>query len=201
MLTYTLENHFKKMIEFMPLKQKKRVSKCKENSKEFKDLYKYFKSLLEQEQISFDDIAKFKEQYRLRDKFISIAPKSLAQECAKLFCYYLKNIVLPDNTQGLFIGSVYLAGTRYVPDIVEICKELHIGDSVKIEREKENPYDKKAIKVFTKEGKKLGYIPAKHNLFLSQMVDFGRYLIAEVRKIKWDKSSIDIKIMIYAKKI
>ena len=200
MLINTLENHFKTMIEAMPLKEQRRVRKFKKNSKEFKDLSKYFRSLLKQERISLDDIAKFKEQYRMEDKFINFSPKSLAMECAKLFRYYIKKVVLPDKKEGLFIGSVYLAGTQYVSDITEIYKKLYIGELVQIVREKDNPYDKKAVKVLTQDGKMIGYIPARHNLFISQMLDFGSSLKAEVRKLKWDKSGIAIKIMIYTEK-
>ena len=127
-----------------------------------------------------------------------MAFESLAQECAHLFCYYLKEIVLPDDNKGLFVGSLYLAGTQYAVDITESYTQLNIGESVLIEREKENPHDSKAVKVLTKEGKKLGYIPARHNLFLSQMLDFGISVQGEVRKLIWDESGVAIKVMLYA---
>ena len=198
MLTNTLESHFKTMIISMPLKQQKRLSKCKKNSKEFIDLSQYFKSLFQQEKLSLANIAEYKERYKIVNDFISFSLKNLAKECAKLFCDYLKEVILPDKNQGLFIGSVYLAGTQYAPNITEIYKELHIGDSVKIVRERENPHDSKAVKVLTLKDEKLGYIPARHNLFLSQMLDFDGIVNAQIRKLKWDESGVTIKIMIYA---
>ena len=195
-----LESHFKAMIAAMPLTQQQNLSKCSEDSKEFADLSAYFKSLLRQERISLEDIAEFKEQYKIANDSILFAPESLSLECAKLFCYYLKEVVLPDGDKGLFVGSVYLAGTQYAPDITQSYKQLNIGDSVQIVREKENPHDSKAVKVLTDKGKKLGYMPARHNLFLSQMIDFGIFVQGEVRKLRWDESGVAIKVMLYADK-
>ena len=199
MFTNTLESYFKTMIEAMPLQQQKRLSRCKKSSKEFIDLSQYFKSLLQLESISLENIAEYKEQYKIVDDSVAFSHKSLAKECAKLFCKYLREVVLPDAKQGVFIGSVYLAGTQYTPNITEIYKELHIGDSVAIVREKENPHDAKAVKVLTLKDEKLGYIPARHNLFLSQMLDFGEAVNGEIRKLKWDERGVSIKIMLYAR--
>ena len=198
MFTDTLESHFKTMIEAMPLQQQKSLSRCKKGFKEFIDLSQHFKSLFQQEKLSLANIAEYKEQYKIVDDFISFSPKALAKECAKLFCNYLREVVVPDTNQGMFIGSVYLAGTQYAPNITEIYKELHIGDSVKIVREKENPHDSKAVKVLTLKDEKLGYIPARHNLFLSQMLDFAEVVNGQIRKLKWDESGVTINIMLYA---
>ena len=198
MFTNTLESYFKTMIEAMPLEQQKRLSRCKKSSDKFTDLSQYFKSLLQQESISLEDIAQYKERYKIVNNSISFSYKSLAKECAKLFCKYLKEVILPDASQGMFVGTVYLAGTQYAPDITEIYKNLHIGDSVKIVREKENPHDSKAVKVLTLKDEQLGYIPARHNLFLSQMLDFGKAVNGQIRKLRWDERGISIKIMLYA---
>lgn len=195
---YTLENHFKTLIEAMPLAQQKKVSKTQEETDEFKELFDYFQNLLEQESITLEEITEYKKLFRIENDTLAFSTSSLAKECARLFCHYLSEVYLPDETKGRFVGSIYLAGTQYAANITEIFYTLQIGDDVKLVREKENPHDEKAVKVTTLKGEKLGYIPARHNLFLSQMLDFGVELFAQIRKLKWDEDGVAIKIMIYA---
>ena len=197
MKTQNLEYRFKTLIEAMSFKQLKKVGKSNESSSEFMEIASYFQTLLEQESITLSDITEYKKLYKIKSDTFALSLNTLAKECAKLFCAYLDSMYLPDETKGVFVGCVYLAGTQYVPNITQLYNALKIGDTVEIVRERENPHDTKAVKVVTSNGEKLGYIPRNHNLFLSQMLDFDIKLTAEIKKLKWSIKEVAIKVMIY----
>lgn len=50
----------------------------------------------------------------------------------------------------------------------------------------DNKFDDKAIMIYTKDNRKLGYIPEKDNLIFSRLMDAGKLLMAKI-------SSHDIK--------
>jgi len=192
-----LELEFKILMNMMLVEQQKELAESENNLQNLDELIEHFLHEIEETYIKIEDIVDFKKLYKLSETSVLFAPKSLAKQCAELFCYYLKNVVLPNKELGTFVGSVYLTGTQFVHNITELYSELSIGNHVKIVREKENPHDKNAIKVATLKNEKLGYVPAKHNLLPSQMIDSGSTLIGEVKKLVWSKKGVNIKIMMY----
>lgn len=120
-------------------------------------------------------------------------------EAAKLFIRYLQSSVVPDSSKGIFIGSFYVVGTAHIPDITERISDLAIGSSVQVEHEVENPYDEKAIRISTFDGKKLGYIPKTLNRFPYQMIENGTVLNGVVSEREWTAQKVTIKVMLYAR--
>jgi hypothetical protein len=194
-----LNKHFTQLIDAMPIDQQKELVKLQTKDKSFNDLTEYFLFQLQNNNLELEDILEYKKLYRIEEENIIFSPKELSITCAKLLCFHLKYISIPDETQGTFIGSVYLAGTQHVHNISELYNKLQISDKVQLVREKNNPFDAKAVKITTCDNEKLGYIPAKHNLFISQMLDFDISLTAQIRKLVWDEKYVNIKIMIYLK--
>lgn len=69
----------------------------------------------------------------------------------------------------VFGTSYELAGTQY-EGRPERIKSIHVGDSLLLVREPDNPYDMRAISVRNQEGT-LGYIPSKFTYYLAPFLD------------------------------
>lgn len=70
------------------------------------------------------------------------------------------------------ITSFYIAGINYVDQ--KHLDVLKIGDNLIIEHEPENPYDAKAIKIFSPDGNGIGYVPK------NKTVELHNYRLAAV---------------------
>lgn len=85
-----------------------------------------------------------------------------------------------NNEIKSFLEDIYLirlevAGLYYAPGIDEIFPKLEKGCKLELFREKNNEYDEMAILV-KYDGKKIGYVPRKHNLILANLMDGGKEL-------------------------
>lgn len=69
------------------------------------------------------------------------------------------------------IDDFHLAGFAYY-DGLDVIDELNLGQRVDLVYEEDNPYDKDAVAVYYK-GRKIGYVPANHNLPLSTFLYYG----------------------------
>ena len=65
----------------------------------------------------------------------------------------------------------YIAGLQYY-EVLEVWKELEIGNTLDLTPEPDNRYDKHAIIVSYK-GKKLGYLPRSQNRDVSKILQAG----------------------------
>lgn len=84
----------------------------------------------------------------------------------------------------IHLFDTFVAGTTYLEDQT-VLDDIHIGDKLTLVRE-DNKFDDKAIMIYTKDNRKLGYIPEKDNLIFSRLMDAGKLLMAKI-------SSHDIK--------
>jgi len=96
--------------------------------------------------------------HKLANQNLLLDQKKLVKVVTKLFLYYLKEIKLPNSSLGLCVGEFYLAGTQFIDNMGELIQSLNINDKVSLVHEKNNPYDKRAVKVQTTDNIKLGYI-------------------------------------------
>ena len=67
-----------------------------------------------------------------------------------------------------------------------IISNLKPGEQLKLLREPNNPYDSKAIAVFTSNGHKLGYVPRTHNPLPADLMDNGHKLTASLSSVSPD---------------
>ncbi len=81
----------------------------------------------------------------------------------------------------LLVQSAPLAGLRYYA-AAEVWPELRVGDTLELARESTNPHDINAIAV-TWRGRKLGYVPMRHNAALAWGIDRGERLQARISRI------------------
>lgn len=60
-----------------------------------------------------------------------------------------------------------------------LWRRLRVGHPLALEREADNPYDDRAVRIDWK-GRKLGYLPRMENTAVSQMLDRGERLTARI---------------------
>ena len=81
----------------------------------------------------------------------------------------------------LIVQSAPLAGFRYHA-AAEVWHELRIGDALELVREAGNAHDANAVAVAWR-GRKLGYVPRRHNALLAWGLDRGERLQARISRI------------------
>jgi len=109
-------------------------------------------------------------------------------------------IILPkwkDTGNKIFITKFYIAGFSYY-DGDEVIEKLKIKDELKIVAESENPYDRRALAVNTKDDKKLGYVPRIENPIQTRIQRQNYNLTAEIEKINLHEDDYrKVKVKLY----
>lgn len=87
-----------------------------------------------------------------------------------------------------------IAGTKYARKIKDYDKLLKINDNLILEREKENEYDKFAVKVICKNNGKtyhLGYVPRYYSEQLSKQLDKNVKYSAKIKYLNFESELND----------
>ncbi len=95
----------------------------------------------------------------------------------------------------IHLFDTYVAGTTHLEDN-SVMDEINIDDKLTLQREN-NKFDQNAIVLKTEQGKKLGYVPEKDNLFFARLMDAGKLLTARIKKHELMGSFHQITIGIY----
>ena len=104
----------------------------------------------------------------------------------------------PFSSDVLLLQSE-IAGTTHVVGIEELEPFLRPGERLELIRVPNNPSDPNAIKVFTKDQVKVGYIPRRENHILARLMDAGKLLYATIRAKAWQDDWLRIEIDVYMK--
>lgn len=101
----------------------------------------------------------------------------------------------------ILIQESPVAGFQY-HDGEKVWPRLSTGDSLRLLREQDNPYDRRAVAVYWGESK-LGYVPRAANAAVSQMMDRGERLAARVERLResrnpWKRVELSIAARIAA---
>jgi len=80
----------------------------------------------------------------------------------------------------------------------EVWDGLRAGETLDLFRERDNPYDNKAVRIEW-EGHKLGYVPRLENHAASQLLDRGEKLSARIVELKesrdpWERVRFEIQL-------
>lgn len=100
-------------------------------------------------------------------------------------------------SEDLYLLTTLVAGTTHVLGIEELEPFLKPGDRLELIRVPENPSDPNAIKIFTRDRVKLGYVPRRDNPVLARLMDGGKLLYARLRAKQWQDDWLRIEIDIY----
>ena len=102
-------------------------------------------------------------------------------------------------SEDVFLLKTVVAGTTHVAGIEELEPFLHPGDRLELIRVPNNPSDPNAIKIYTGDRVKLGYVPRRENqnLILSRLMDAGKLLYATITEKHWQEDWLRIEIDIF----
>lgn len=100
-------------------------------------------------------------------------------------------------SEDILLLSTFVAGTTHVAGIEELEPFLKPGDRVKLVRVPDNPSDSNAIKLYTRDGVKLGYVSRRENQILARLMDAGKLLYAVIREKSWSGDWLQLGIDIY----
>ena len=89
--------------------------------------------------------------------------------------------------QNIFLDKMFIAGFTYY-DGENTIEDLRQGDQLFLKLEPDNPYDKRAIEIYTKSGMKLGYIPRDRNRIPYHLLGQHIALEARIDKISPDEA-------------
>ncbi|QDF28546.1 HIRAN domain-containing protein [Halarcobacter anaerophilus] len=188
---------FHPLIGSMTLEQKNNLKK--DNSKFFDSIVEHFKLLLQNKidnKHILEEIYSYQEEFSLEQCYFLTNINDRAKAITQIYLHYITTRVEPDKLLGICLFEIIVAGTSYVDGISEKIDNLKNGEKLKLDREKNNPYDKNAIKVLSKRGK-LGYIPKQKNKDLIFLMEQDYKLFAILKRVVWTKESIKIKIYVY----
>ena len=99
--------------------------------------------------------------------------------------------------EDVFLLQTEIAGTSHVVGLEELEPFLLPGERVKLVRVPANPSDPNAIKIYTRDQVKLGYVPRKDNPILARLMDAGKLLYAVIRSKQWQNGWLRMEIGIY----
>lgn len=90
----------------------------------------------------------------------------------------------------------YVAGTTW-RELDEIEPRLQTGDEFTLRREPDNSHDRWAIKILTRTGEHLGYVPRAKNEPIARLLDAGKLIYARLTAKTWndDWLRLDIEII------
>lgn len=103
---------------------------------------------------------------------------------------------VPYSCDILLLETV-VAGTSHVAGIEDLEPFLREGDRLTLVRVPDNPSDHNAIKIFNRDGLKVGYVPRQDNQILARLMDAGKLLFAVIRGKRWKTGWLELRIAIF----
>lgn len=92
----------------------------------------------------------------------------------------------------------YIAGLKHHEGVL-ISDDLVDGEAVRLQFEDDNPFDDNAIAIYAR-GQKLGYVPAKWNYLIAEIMDQNLLLTGEVLEVfpnrpSWKRVKIKLEMV------
>ncbi len=102
-----------------------------------------------------------------------------------------------ETRSALTLLTTKVAGSQYYQG-EQIRGLLKPGDSLRLQRQPDNPYDSRAVEVYWRDHK-LGYIPRSDNAVIAQLLDNGTRLQARITGLEDDDNPWNrIRFPVYA---
>lgn len=92
-----------------------------------------------------------------------------------------EEIIWEKPPASYFLYDVFVAGVAYYDfsDPASLAT-LSIGEPVALKRQPDNPHDRLAIEIYTRDGRKIGYVPRQHNALPASLMDQGAHLAGRI---------------------
>lgn len=92
-----------------------------------------------------------------------------------------------------------LAGFQYHQG-PQVWAWLRVGEALRLAREPENPYDRRAVALYWN-GYKLGYLPRAENAAVAHMLDHGQRLAAHIARLRespdpWQRLRVAVDLLV-----
>jgi hypothetical protein len=94
-------------------------------------------------------------------------------------------------SQSIPLFNCSVAGVQYY-DGPRVISELRAGDRLQLRREPANPHDRHAVSVYSRSGRKLGYMPRYLNEIPAAQMDSGRNIFAVLSHVEPDAPPWDM---------
>lgn len=119
-----------------------------------------------------------------------------------LYRWLFPNLVVHRDTDSrvLFLLNSQIHGSHYY-DCLQLVKnqQLNVGEVLSLQREPSNEYDEDAIEIYTRQRKKLGYIPKQHNRVIAALMDQNCRISATIQAINtdaWEPVTIRVEMQL-----
>ena len=96
----------------------------------------------------------------------------------------------------ILLARMHVAGTAYY-DAEAVAHRLHPGQRLALRRQPGNRYDDLAIEVLGPRGRKLGYVPRRHNEMPARLIDAGKRLSARAESVARRGNWLNIQLSLY----
>ena len=100
-------------------------------------------------------------------------------------------------SEDLLLLQTTVAGTTHTVGIEALEPYLRPGDRLELVRVPHNPSDPNAIKIYTGDRVKLGYVPRRENQILARLLDAGKLLYAVLRAKQWQEDWLKLDVDIF----
>ena len=115
---------------------------------------------------------------------------------AELIRFLHNDSSLQPYRHDLQLMETYVAGLSQVPGIIELFADLHVGDTLQLLREPENPHDHDAVFLVSADDRRAGYLPRHENKVIARLLDGGRNVHARITKLSHTGSRFSMEIEI-----
>ena len=99
-------------------------------------------------------------------------------------------------SREILLARMHVAGTAYY-DAEAVADRLRPGQRLALRRQPGNRYDALAIEVVGPRGRKLGYVPRRHNEMPARLIDAGKRLSARAESIERRGNWLNIRMSLY----
>lgn len=105
----------------------------------------------------------------------------------------VEDIKVDVNSKDIYVLDTYIAGLTYRDkDMLE--KEIRENARFYMKRDISNLHDIKAIKIVSKSGHVVGFVPKKDNEIISRLMDSGKYFYCIINEVDMDRLHVGIEI-------
>lgn len=105
----------------------------------------------------------------------------------------VEDIKVETNVKDIYVMDTYIAGLAY-KDKNMLEKELKEDARFYMKRDISNLYDIKAIKIVSKTGNVVGFIPKKDNEVISRLMDSGKYFYCVITEVDTERLHANIEV-------
>lgn len=110
------------------------------------------------------------------------------------------DIRVEKNPKDIYILESYIAGLAY-KDREMLERELREDARLYMKRDYSNLHDIKAVKIVSKSGYVLGFLPKKDNEIISRLMDAGKYFYCIIDKVDMERLHADIEVYLSYKDV